>query len=498
VLFCYSGCGQYPQRILTLARAQCFPLGILLTLSFSCSAWADVIHLKNGKKLSVERVWEDGNKLRYEKDGNVFGFSKELVAKVEAGAYVPDPRDATAQIRDEPVLIEVLDETLDIGDKSESEVIRNGGIDQVRLRAIANDARLFASDPRHKRRYQKALSDAVQWHIKHNELASAQALMEPYLRLEPENLEANLTLGWLHIKQGQYQLAENIFLKARIKNDRSPDLHYLLGMAFYLQDKNELASRALRQSLELWYRPEVDQLLRKIKQENQAENDFRQANSLHFVVRYEGTATNHVLGQGILASLERAFSELSTELNYSPRESIAVVLYPNEVFQDVTRTPSWVGALNDGKIRFPIKGLSFVDEDARRILKHELTHSFIRLKTSGNCPVWLNEGLAQYLSGESSRQFVALAKQAITQKRFPALSNFEGPFLTMPVPQAAWAYQESLLAAEFLVKTYGLADVQTLLLQSGQGGSFAVGLKAALRRDYIQLQAEFEEYIKQL
>lgn len=497
MLFCYSGCGYYPQRILMLARTRCFPLGILLSFSFGNSAWADVIHLKNGKKLSAERVWEDGNKLRYEKDGSVFGFSKDLVAKVESGAYVPDPRDATSELRDKPVLIEVLDEMLEIGDRSPSEVIQKGAINQALLRAIGNDARAFPADIQKKIRYQKALSDAIQWHIRRNELVSAQSLMEPYLRMDPENVEAQLTLGWLHLKQGQYQQAENILLKARIKNNRSSDLLYLLGTAYYLQDKNELASRALRQSLELRYRPEVDQFLKKIEQENLAESEFRQANSLHFVVRYEGTATNHVLGHGILASLERSFSELSNELAYSPRESIAVVLYPDEVFQDVTRTPSWVGALNDGKIRFPIKGLSLIDANAARILKHELTHSFIRLKTAGNCPVWLNEGLAQYLSRESNRQFLPLAKQAIAQGRFPALNNLEGPFLAMSASQAAWAYQESLLATEFLVKAYGLDGIQTLLSQTGQAGSFAAGLKTTLRRNYAELQAELEAYLIQ-
>ena len=153
--------------------------------------------------------------------------------------------------------------------------------------------------------------------------------------------------------------------------------------------------------------------------------------------------------------------------------------------------PGWVGALNDGKIRFPIKGLTVVDDTVRGILKHELTHSFIRLKTAGNCPLWLNEGLAQYLSGDSSRSFLPLAKQAIVQKRFPPLSQLEGPFIGMAADRAAWAYQESLLATEFLMKSYGLSDVQKLLENTGRAGSFLQGLRTALRRDYVELQREF-------
>jgi O-methyltransferase involved in polyketide biosynthesis len=137
-----------------------------------------------------------------------------------------------------------------------------------------------------------------------------------------------------------------------------------------------------------------------------------------------------------------------------------------------------------------------VDENVRKILKHELAHSFIRLKTADNCPLWLNEGLAQYLSGDTAQQFLPKAKQAIARSRFTSLVELEGSFLGLSAAQAAWAYQESLLAAEFLVRSYGLGDVQTLLDRIGQVGSFQAGLKATLRKDYAGLQEEFEEYVK--
>ncbi|MCI0420089.1 MAG: tetratricopeptide repeat protein [Acidobacteria bacterium] len=488
-------------RWLGTAVRRCAAVSLLLCLIFGPPAAADIIHFKNGKKLNVERAWEEGGRIHYERNGNVFGFSKELVARIESGAYLPDAREAPPKATREgqSVPIEVLDEALDLDDSLDSEapeVIRDGQLDQNRLRAIENDALLQPGDAQRKLRYQKALRDVIQWQIKRNDLASALSFIGPYLRLDPDNLQANLTLGWLHIKRGQYPQAENVLLKSRIRNDQSAELHYLLGMTYYHQDKNELASRELRQSLELRYRLEVDSLLKKIEQENQAENEFKQANSLHFVVRYEGSETNQALGQGILASLERSFTELENQLNYSPRDSIAVVLYPDEVFQDVTKMPGWVGALNDGKIRFPIKGLTFVDDTVRSILKHELTHSFIRLKTAGNCPLWLNEGLAQYLSGDSSRSFLPLAKQAIAQKSFPDLSQLEGPFIGMDAGRAAWAYQESLLATEFLMKAYGLSDVQKLLENIGKTGNFVTGLRTALRREYAELQREFEEYVQ--
>jgi len=466
------------------------------------TASADVIYLRNGKKLQVERVWRERDQIRYERNGNVFGFSKELVERIESGPYRPAPRDAGTSTTTQPrqsIHVEVLDETLSLGDATgvdEPEVIFGGQLDQVRLVAIENEFRKLPANLERKLRYQKALRDAIQWQIKRNNLAEALSSVESYLRVDPENPQAHLTLAWLLIKRGQYPQAENVLLNALVRDNHSAELHYLLGTVYYEQDRNALAARELQQSLDQRYRPEVESLLKKIQHENFAENEFKQVNSLHFVVRYEGNERSQALGEGILASLERSFTELETQLNYSPRDAIAVVLYPDEVFQDVTKMPGWVGALNDGKIRFPIKGLTRVDETVRSILKHELTHSFIRLKTAGDCPLWLNEGLAQYLSGDSSRQFLPLAKQAIAQNRFPSLSHLEGPFVAMSADQAAWAYQESLLAAEFLMKAYGLTDVQRLLENTGQTGSFMTGLRTTLRREYGELQTEFEEYVR--
>ena len=200
-----------------------------------------------------------------------------------------------------------------------------------------------------------------------------------------------------------------------------------------------------------------------------------------------------MLYQDILKSLEQSYQELEQSLNYSPRETLVVVLYPDEVFQDVTKSPGWVGAMNDGKIRFPIKGLSRVDPSVQRILKHELTHSFIRTKAGGNCPLWLNEGLAQFFGGDSSHQFRLVAKQALIQQKLPFLSQLQGTFLGLTANQAAWAYQQSLLAAEYFVKTYGLSRHRKAFGIDGCNGNFEIALSQVLRRTYPEIENDFQE-----
>ena len=477
-------------------------IGISLCQVLTTASYGDVIILKNGKRISVERSWEEGNKLRYEKDGNVFGFSKDLVEKVETGTYIPDSEESTVPTGrpvSKSIPIEILHEDLSIENKhslnSISEIIKEGKADNKKLGEIENEARLNPRDMDKQNRYRSALMEVINWQFKQGEQADAMRNLQQYLRMDPGNLQASIALGSLYLRQGQYLHAEDILSQAQVRNNDSSELYYLLGATYYLQDRNGMASRALRRSLELGFRPEVDHLLKKIEEENWAENAFKQANSLHFVIKYEGTEGNEVLGREILLSLERSFTELESALNYSPRESISVVLYTGEVFRDVTRTPNWVGAINDGKIRLPIKGLSRLDDDLRKILKHELTHSFLRLKTAGTCPVWLNEGLAQYEAGDSARQFFPLFKQTISENNFLQLKRLEGPFVHLPYAAASWAYQESLVAVEFLVKSYGLGEIRRLLEQSVNSADFETTLRTVLRKDYAELQRELQDFV---
>ncbi|MHB8835860.1 MAG: hypothetical protein ACYC9Y_09140, partial [Candidatus Methylomirabilia bacterium] len=73
-------------------------------------------------------------------------------------------------------------------------------------------------------------------------------------------------------------------------------------------------------------------------------------------------------------------------------------LYTRGLFDEITRSPGWVGGTYDGKIRVPVGGLQ-TEYDARRlapVLTHELTHAFIRANVPGRLPLWFEEGLAGY------------------------------------------------------------------------------------------------------
>jgi hypothetical protein len=237
-------------------------------------------------------------------------------------------------------------------------------------------------------------------------------------------------------------------------------------------------------------------MLAKVERELAAEGQFSEETSSHFTMRYEGGKAALQLRSQILRTLEQHFEDLSRDLSYTPHESISVVLYTDKQFFDVTNAPTWSGAVNDGKLRMPISGITSITSELSRTLKHELAHSFINLITKGRCPTWLNEGVAQIEEPKSAaQQGRRLASLYMTQHDIP-LNQLEGPFSRFSAPEAAVAYAQSLLSVEYIRDTYGIGDVATILKRLGEGQSTESALRSTIHSGYGQLQQELTAYLK--
>ncbi|HZZ16406.1 MAG TPA: peptidase MA family metallohydrolase, partial [Candidatus Sulfotelmatobacter sp.] len=223
--------------------------------------------------------------------------------------------------------------------------------------------------------------------------------------------------------------------------------------------------------------------------EKYVESNYSERETGHFVLHYEGAQSSEALRAQILKTLESSYQDLSREFGSEPRSSISVVLYTSQDFFDITRAPGWVGALNDGKIRVPLRGMSAMTPSLARVLRHELTHSFVEQITLGRCPQWLNEGIAQMLEPRNLNGGATLA-QLFKADREPPLNSLETGFSTMSARQAQLAYMESLATAAYIRDRYGMSDVVRILERLGQGESIESALRSTIHCDYRQLQEE--------
>jgi hypothetical protein len=172
-----------------------------------------------------------------------------------------------------------------------------------------------------------------------------------------------------------------------------------------------------------------------------------------------------------------------------------VIFYSSQQFGDITRSPGWAGAVNDGKIRVPVQGLTTVTPELNQVLKHEMAHSFVHQIAEGHCPTWLNEGIAQLLSGEGLGHYGAELAMRYSAARNVPLMLLEGSFGRLGPAQATLAYAESLAAVEMIREQYGDYQLPALLKALRNGQNIAAALRAVLRVDYRDFEEELSRYL---
>jgi hypothetical protein len=271
----------------------------------------------------------------------------------------------------------------------------------------------------------------------------------------------------------------------------------MLGFVQFASDHTPDAIRSWKKSLALRPDATVSQYLARAERESSAESGFSQRESNHFNLHFEGKETSDTFRRDLLGTLDSEYDDLVRDLGYSPRNTIAVTLYTQQAFMDVTRAPSWSGAINDGKLRIPVSGVQSVTPELARVLKHELTHSFISQMSSNRCPTWLNEGIAQMEEGKSSGANGHQLAQLFAAGNEIAFNQLEGSFMNFSAAEANVAYAESLAAGEFIRDAYGMGEIARVLELLSQGSSTEAALRATVHADYRQLRDEMARQLKE-
>lgn len=446
-------------------------------------AQADTIHLKNGRTIVADHVREAGNRYEYDLGDDSYAIPKSVVDHVDAGG-VPQTVGA-AKMGDLPSFIPAdnLADEVDLFTR----IIKEGKVNTEILAALESKG-----DPE-----LSATADFIagKYESEHGNVARARQYFENALRFEPDNSTILVYYGALLIRTGNASQALNYAQKAVKSDPNSADAYALLGYAQFSCDRTKDAIASWRRSLELRPDAKVEQLLAKAQREKNVEADYVQGESSHFVLHYEGSQTPEKFRAQLLAALESDYDDLVRDLGNPPRDNILVTLYTEQAFFDVTHAPNWTGALNDGKLRIPISGLTSLTPELAHVLKHELAHSFITQISGGRCPTWLHEGIAQFLEprslGSNGHQLAVLFRD---QRQIP-LNVLEGNFMRFSGAEATVAYAESLAAASYIGDSYGLSDIQSVLQRLSQGSSAESALRATIHSDYGQLESDLSRYL---
>jgi tetratricopeptide (TPR) repeat protein len=463
------------------------PSALLFVASAAVCSSADVIHLKNGRKIWADHVRETGNRVEYDVGDDSYAIAKSAVESIEAGGLPPayaSAANSQGTAKDLPTF--VPEDSLAGHDDLLAKVIHEGKVDSDALTALEKEAKPELSAT--------AYFLAGKHEFEHGNLPQAKRYFETALNFRPDNSTILNYYAMALARSGNAAAALPYAERSVRVNPNSADAYTVLGFVQFSADRTKEAVRSWKRSLEIRPDSVVEQYLAKAQREATTEADFSQRESSHFTLRYEGKQTSEQLRRELIATLESQYDDLVRALGVAPRASIPVILYTEQAFFDVTHAPSWSGAVNDGKLRIPISGVTSMTSDLARVLKHELAHSFVSQVTGGRCPTWLNEGVAQAVEPKAVVYGRQLSKLFRAQQQIP-YNALEGSFMRFSPVEAAIAYDESLAAVQYISETYGMSDVERILERLGQGSSTESALRATIHSDYGQLESEVGKFL---
>ena len=319
----------------------------------------------------------------------------------------------------------------------------------------------------------------------------AAAQFEYAEELFPDDSQAPFLRGNAAYQLKQYDLARTELEKSRNLGGESVDLFLLLGRVFY--DTEDVREAVAMWELAAQKGPDnksVQELLAKARRELSMDEGMGKGQSSRFILSYDA-GIKSAAADGVLDALEDAYNRVGRDFGAYPESRVPVILYTGKAYHDITGSPDWSGGQHDGKIRLPVGGLTEVTPQVRSILFHEYTHVVVRELTRGNCPVWLNEGLAEI---EGRREFsppLTALQQASKGKGLLPFSTLAGSFASLQGKSVDLAYQQSYSLASYLVTTYGWHTMKELLAALGEGLTF----EAAAVRAYENVGRTFGEIV---
>lgn len=427
---------------MSLRKLACLPL--LLAASVF-PARADRLHLAGGGTLDVERWWIEGDTLVYEGAAGTVGLPRASVVRIEASEAPPPPPRAAKVVKKESTP---------------------------------------APAPTPRRAADAAVREGADALVR-RDLETAAARFTEALRLDADRNDARVGLAVASLALGRDEDALAHVLDGLAREPRNPDLHELLGD---LRDREERTADALAEWREAFRVAPSDRLRDKIlkaEREQSASGAFAFSAAPHFNLRFDGNI-DEGLADEIGDYLESAWRDLADLYRHTPEQPITVLLYPTQSFREVTQTPSDVAGLFDGKIRVPLGGLTRLNPSAKAVLVHELSHAVVHAKTRGNCPRWLQEGLAQRAEG---RRPTAADRQEVRrrlEKGDPA--KWE---------EAGFSYPLALSLVRDLEEDRGFHALVDVLERLGAGATSDQALSEVYGEGHAALCRRWAEHVRE-
>lgn len=203
-----------------------------------------------------------------------------------------------------------------------------------------------------------------------------------------------------------------------------------------------------------------------------------------------------------LQALRTAFDEISFDLKTKPLQPITVFICASKrIFEEFTlgKLPKWTGGfanINENSMIIKSPSWDRSQKDFTGTLVHELTHLLLHAAVSYRpVPRWIDEGLAIFYSREREWASASQISKALLTKSIIPLSDIDR-VLTFHQEKAKLAYQESYTAVQYLLATYDIEAIHTIIEGIRGGWSIDNIFRQATGSSFPEFEAEWRKHIE--
>ena len=221
-----------------------------------------------------------------------------------------------------------------------------------------------------------------------------------------------------------------------------------------------------------------------------------------FRVRYQ--PVDAPVARLVLDTAEDTYEAVNQMLDYTPAEPVPVFIYPTK--ETLNKSFGWDAAVNAmgvywaGTIRI-LSPLEWIEDEEEMPaifrengpIVHEYAHLVVDYKTHGNYPRWLTEGIAQYVERELTG-FV-LPNEDQIRKAWYSFEKMDGDFDLLSNQNLA--YEQSLLAVDYMVEQKGFEGVLDLLDELAKGKTISDALEAVIGKTLAEFEIAFMAWAAQ-
>jgi tetratricopeptide (TPR) repeat protein len=365
---------------------------------------------------------------------------------------------------------------------SDRELVQHEGYEK-QIEQLQKAYLLFPLDLALKRNLAEAYTVVGHQQFKQKQYELADDYFNKAEELYPEEVKYSLLRGISNYQLKKYDVARYELEKAKSLKEDSAEVLYYLGLVQFDSDHRLEAIDLWEQALKLSPgRSEIVELLKKARKENSVEGKMDRGHSSRFDLTYD-PGVDTVFALAILEVLESAANLIGAELGLFPEARVPVGIYKRADYKTVTDSPDWSGGFYDGKIRLPFGALSEVTPQIRSVLFHEYAHVVVFEMTRGNCPLWLNEGIAEIFGRMQYTRSMPESDRSARTGKLADFRKLEAGFSELSTSAASLAYEQSYALVTYMVSTYGWHRVRQILTSLGKGLSFDEAATVALK-DY--------------